>query len=454
MSVNVFASGFSDTFGFSAEGMSQGNAMTATVNDWSSVYYNVAGLGKTGGKSGVKTGSGNSSMSLKAKNNEMSIAGNASKTYANELAMTFMLNVPGVKIDIEDIDTVGDDLETTGQLVVGLAFDLNNIYEMPNVISSARLGMGLGLNSDASLVKVSDVDLKTQNFVRYGREAQRATILLGLGMGFLDDTFGFGFGANVGFTGEGNVMMYGVEVRDGPQYPEIQVKMDLGAAISLVAGLYFSPVKLFSAVEGLEVGVSYRQEQYLKIDPFQAGASIPGFMEMRLVMSIFDYYTPHMMSFGMSYSLEKFTGIDITTSVDLEYQMWSNCKYSTNNNLNYGSLPEFKNILVPKLGVTYGVLSWMSVMAGYYFQPYFIPDSVTEQVYNLLDNNKHVLSVGLTVKVPPLGGLAGPVDVTVGYQFQGLVARDVNKIDQTAINHNYSYGGTFSSVYLGMSLKL
>ena len=46
-SANLFAGTFADTFGFSAEGMARGNAMTASVNDWSSVYYNVAGLGKT-----------------------------------------------------------------------------------------------------------------------------------------------------------------------------------------------------------------------------------------------------------------------------------------------------------------------------------------------------------------------------------------------------------------------
>ncbi len=40
---------FADTYGFSAIGISRGNAMTAVVNDWSSVYYNIAGLGRTRG---------------------------------------------------------------------------------------------------------------------------------------------------------------------------------------------------------------------------------------------------------------------------------------------------------------------------------------------------------------------------------------------------------------------
>ncbi|HOR94798.1 MAG TPA: hypothetical protein PLZ38_12565, partial [Spirochaetota bacterium] len=40
---------FADTYGFGAQGVARGNAMTAVVNDWSSVYYNIAGLGRTRG---------------------------------------------------------------------------------------------------------------------------------------------------------------------------------------------------------------------------------------------------------------------------------------------------------------------------------------------------------------------------------------------------------------------
>lgn len=43
----VFASNPADTYGYSPRGMALGNAMTAIVNDWSSVWYNPAGLGKT-----------------------------------------------------------------------------------------------------------------------------------------------------------------------------------------------------------------------------------------------------------------------------------------------------------------------------------------------------------------------------------------------------------------------
>ena len=44
---SVLANSSVDTYGLSPKGMSLGNAMTAHVNDWSSVYYNIAGLGRT-----------------------------------------------------------------------------------------------------------------------------------------------------------------------------------------------------------------------------------------------------------------------------------------------------------------------------------------------------------------------------------------------------------------------
>ncbi len=47
LALPLFASNSAETFGFGTRGISMGNAMTATVDDWSSVWYNPAGLGKT-----------------------------------------------------------------------------------------------------------------------------------------------------------------------------------------------------------------------------------------------------------------------------------------------------------------------------------------------------------------------------------------------------------------------
>lgn len=446
----AWATSFAETFGFSSEGISMGNAMTAQVSGWSSVYYNVAGLGKKGVQ--PRGPSEEKGMSLKKKTT--TAPSPVLEKHTSELAIVAMYNIPGVEIDIDDMDTVGDDIPQTGQLVIGLAFDINNIFTLPEVISSARLGLGIGLNADASLVKVSDIDLRTQNYVRYGREAQKAVITTGVGMGFFNDTFGVGLGANIGFAGEGNVVMYGVEVSDEAQYPETQTKMDLGAVVSFTAGAYFSPGKLLPVLSGLDVGIAYRQEQYMEIDPFSAGASIPGFMDMRLVMSIFDYYTPHIITFGASYNFAPLLAIPLTLAVDVEYQMWSKYRYSTNNEVNIDELPVFNDIIYAKIGAKYEVLNWLHVMAGYYFQPSFIPDSVNQGDFNLLDNDKHILSLGFTFLIPRLSFMTGPMEVTLAYQFQGLAPRQVDKFDETVTNHSYAYGGTYHSITFGLTLKI
>ena len=67
-SADLFAN-FAETYGCSAEGMARGNAMTATVSDWSSVFYNVAGLGRTQGLTGQTAGTGGE-MTLKLRKTE------------------------------------------------------------------------------------------------------------------------------------------------------------------------------------------------------------------------------------------------------------------------------------------------------------------------------------------------------------------------------------------------
>ncbi len=72
--------------------------------------------------------------------------------------------------------TKAADMGSYGFLVLGGALDLNTAVKLPDFISSCRLGHGLGTNWDGSLVKVNDLDPRTHNFLRYGREIQTSII--------------------------------------------------------------------------------------------------------------------------------------------------------------------------------------------------------------------------------------------------------------------------------------
>jgi len=468
-SAGAFASSLADTYGFSASGIAKGNAMTASVNDWSSVYYNMAGLGKTSHLKGIQNRPEKRSMSLAKKGSSVSKSGGSSETYLNELSFSFMYTAPQMTIDIPQrfaipegggdpvyLKTNGDQDLNFGATVIGLAIDLNLIYKMPSIISSSRLGVGAGMSADLSAAKVNDIDLKTHNFLRYGREAQKAVILAGAGFGFLRDMFGVGFGINASFSGEGKVNMADVQVTEQPQSPDAQAQMDLKISPSVLVGVYFSAGRVSKILEGLEFGASFRQDSALEIDPFGASAiTETGDINMSMGLAIFDYYTPHIITAGASY-----TKWGLTASFDLEIQLWSKYRVSSvfkeyyNGQDGKPSLPSMEDIFIPKIGVEYRFFDWLSVMGGYYLQPSFVPDSASNGIFNFLDNTKHVLSAGAEFDLPRIGGLGGPVVLTASYQLQLLVERQINKLDPMSYNPSYAYGGSCHTFIFGAMLKL
>lgn len=469
---SLFASDFADTYGFSANGMAMGNAMSATVNDWSSVFYNIAGLGKTEHLRVMEDDTEyDKAMVMKktdAKNRIESGAISDGAFCPTEIAVTFMYTYPMFDISINRTDsTTGQTLLTNGDkdldfgvVVMGLATDLNKIYRMPSIISSARFGLGAGIMSDLSAAKVNDVDQRTHVFMRYGREAERAVINAGLGMGFLNDAFGFGAGASISFRGNGTTMMDKMQVGSGEQMPQAQSKMDLKAMPTSVAGIYVSPGKLLPLLADLDFGASFRQECYMEIYPFDASAIIQtGNIEMAMAMAIYDYYTPNIFTAGVSYKRWF-----VTVDIDADFQMWSRFTVSSTNKEIYAKLveaygdayrlPKLKDIIVPRIGFKYDRISWVTLMAGYYYQPSFLPDDADSGYINYLDNDKHVGSVGARFLIPKMGGMGAPVSVTVALQGQYLVKQSVTKTGPTKEDPNYSYGGWNPTASVEVSMRL
>ena len=478
---HVFASSFADTHGFSTKGIGMGNAMTAIVDDWSSVYYNMAGLGKTQQLKGNAVGGSadtNAGMGLKKKDakKETNIVSGDTKPCLNELHLGFMYTMPMFKIDYNrsasDLDILGDkDLEY-GIITLGVALDLNTIITMPSFFSSARLGIGMGTPADGNVARVNDDDLRTHDFIRYGREAQMAKIMVGLGFGFMDDLFGVGLGVNASFAGKGTMIMENVQVSSGDQTPTARTQMDLGLNPSILAGVYFSPGRLIPVLKGLETGISYRQETAMEIKPFDAAAIIDDVTSMEMKLAIFDYYSPHSFTLGVAYDV---LGM-VLVSVDVEMQLWSLYKVSpvmekiyndldeTNPSGGY-EIPDAKNIIIPKLGVKYDVFDWFSVMAGAAYRPSIFDASALDGRLNMLDGATIMASLGAGFKVPPMFGLKGPIDIFIAYQYQYMLKTTTDKTDidpygpdaddtNDNMNPNYSFGGMCHAVTVGLTYHL
>ncbi len=465
----AFASNFADTYGYSATGIALGNSITAIVNDWSAVFYNIAGLGRTKiHNANPASTTKSTTLTLDEKNANKIIPGekqvnhnNNSEDPINQIAVSMFYTQPKFNIDISRTDVKGDEQLQFGMFIIGLAVDINKIYTMPKFISSARFGLGLSSLSDGYASRINDIDLKTHNFLRYGREAQKAVIIAGAGFGFFNDALGIGVGANMNFKGEGKVLITDVQVGPSEQTPESQSRTDLKAAPAVVAGMYISPGKLMRILDGLELGAAYRQESYMELFPFQTGTTmLVGGMEMSMNMAIFENYTPHIIVLGIGY-----TRWNVTVTIAAEYQMWSKYKFSRTIEIVYADavskfgedyqLPRFNDIIIPRIGISYAAFSWLHLMCGYYYQPTFIPDTQMQGRLNLLDNTMHVGSLGFKFAIPKMGGMGGPLDVIVAGQYQHLVEREVVKRNPDPIwNPNYTYGGQCFSVIMEIRMRL
>ncbi len=497
ISANLFAGGFQDTYGFSAEGMARGNAMTAVVNDWSSVYYNVAGLGKTrnlAAEAPAKEGE----MTLKLRKAEGDAEAPKKDIYPNQFAITVLATIPKLKLDISRYNrtsgsnpqyypekTNATKMDPYGFILIGGVLDINNVIKLPEFISSCRLGIGMGMNWDFSLVKVNDIDPRTHNYIRYGREIQGATVLIGLGFGLLNDALGGGVGINAAFGGKGKLYME-AQLTGDPQIPIGQTNMDLSINPGAIAGIYLSPLQFVSSLRGrhiLDIGASYRQATKLKIDPFDAAAGIlGGAIGMNLMLAIFDYYTPHVMTGGVAYTYANVFSI----SADLNYELWSKSDFSKVMKFHYPKmLPKFRDTMSFKVGFKYDTpLNWLSVMVGFGYVPSVLDKKAGSMaairigttstkyvtgVYNLLDNDKINASLGLKFTVPKMWRLNGQVIIGLAYQFQYLVPVSVkkdgisynittNSLDDVAqtymLNPSYKYSGMNHTFMVELGMRI
>ncbi len=336
----------------------------------------------------------------------------------------------------------------------------------------------MGLNSDFSLANINDIDPRTHDFLRHGNEIRTAAILAGLGLGLADDVIGLGIGVNLAFSGKANAYM-DAKLSGNLQIPIADSSMRLKVVPGVITGVYLSPGKIAAALAGLEFGVSYRQETILKIDPFRAGAGIlGGVVEMSLLMSIQDYYSPHVVNWGIAY-----TRGGVTLSYDMGYEMWAWNTLSMVWKSHYIGIPKLKNILLYKAGLKYDTpLGWLAVMAGYSYMPSILykdagtkigirVDTVGTKVatgmYNYLDNTKHNVSCGFTFTVPQVWRFTGKIVITLSYQLQYLEPKSVVKtginytngvledpVQSYFLNPRYRYGGLNHGMFVEVGMKI
>lgn len=449
-----------DTYGLGARGSAMGSAMSALVDDWSSAYYNMAGLGRRPQKESlaeVKSASTQLLYRTLNKLQQKKVLGEQSeapenaeqgdKVNNNELALGYLYSVPMMNVSYGGA-TETDGL-SAGALMLGLVIDMNTFVRMPYGLNM-RLGVCAILEDDFGLGKVTDDDVQTHYFLRYGRRIQRFLLNMGVGFEVWKDHLFLGVGSTTGVGGQGVVLIENVQLTEEPQTPPARTKMNLRPRQAPLAGISFKWDNLGPG--NFNAGITYRGELILKIDPFDTEATTDlGNINMQMSLSIQDYFTPNEYVLGLAYTYPNLWIFkSVTMAFDLEYQQWS--RYSLSRAHKVQSTyeePKFNDIFVYRLGFEEVVLPWLKVREGYVFRPAFTPDQTGRS--NYLDNDTHILSLGLGFIIPDILILKVPVEIDLAYQFQYLAPRESVKIDQSnPYNPNYTYDGMVHTVFFSI----
>jgi hypothetical protein len=179
----------------------------ASVNDWTSGFYNIAGVTSPiseraifGNQEKSEEASGKIKLlkdgaeSSDEKGNKDAIdkkleaevlAREDRPTHQVGMNYLFQASLPSITTATsnaqvsKNVDLATKNM-TYGVVQMGLVFDTRTIVNTPKNMP-IRLGVALSIRDNGNIATVNDTGIESYNFLRLGREAQRITIISGLG---------------------------------------------------------------------------------------------------------------------------------------------------------------------------------------------------------------------------------------------------------------------------------
>lgn len=484
-----------ESFGLGARAVGFSGAGVASVNDWTSNFYNIAGMTsplteraifgnqekseEAAGK--IKLLKDDGSVANDEKGNkdaidkklEAEVLAKEDKP-AHNMGMSYLLQVSGPQINPK---TTNSDVATNidlakknmvyGAVQMGLVFDTRSIVNTPKNMP-IRVGLALSIRDNGTVATVNDTTIESYNFMRLGREAQRILIISGASAQVWKNRLSIGVGFSMFTGGKGKFDMQNVEIdpTGGQQTPNAQTQMDLTPSGGPVAGIqYRHNIKNRIVL----VGFNYRGETYMQVDPLDASATTQLLqVALPLRLAIFDFYSPHTFTFGATYLHDE----ALKLSLDGEFQMWNRFQVNSARaefmKRNNQTFDRFKNILLVKFGAESRPGRYISklkdvplfVRMGFSYIPAFTPDQ--NSYSNFLDNNKIMYSLGASYFLNANAIVKIPVELIFGFQHQIWMERTVTKkgdvlvptnINDPAKQPDYSYSAQVFVFSLGALMK-
>lgn len=247
-----------ESFGMGPRMVGFSGAGVASVNDWTSGFYNIAGVTSPiseraifGNQEKSEEASGKIKLlkdgaeSSDEKGNKDAIdkkleaevlAREDRPTHQVGMNYLFQASLPSIttatsNAQVSNNVALATKNMTYGVVQMGLVFDTRTIVNTPKNMP-IRLGVALSIRDNGNIATVSDTSIESYNFLRLGREAQRITIISGLGAQVWKNRLSIGVGFNMFTGGRGRFEMSNVEIdpTGNTQVPNAQTQMDLTPA--------------------------------------------------------------------------------------------------------------------------------------------------------------------------------------------------------------------------------
>ena len=409
------AAGVEDTLGLGPAPMALGGSYAARPGDSAAAYYNPAGLAPWGHK---KEHGGFFELTLGA-------------VYAHPT-----LHVTGARGQELTTPEVPD----TAGVLLGTRFSVGQPFHVDGLDMGISLFVPKGLfqwsirpDDDVQWALLTD---RTQVLSAHVGLAYRVAPWLSLGLG-LRLSFG------VQTLTRGQVTSVGLATDPQTGTTVVRTSTVLGTDAEVFGRVTPLVGVLLTPIDAVRIGLVYRHKSYVDDWGSTRISGVPDLGDMGYTHHFAHYFEPSEATAAVSADVGG--GVDL--SFDLTYARWSE---ALSTNLNFFGDGHWGDTWTPAFGARWRAHPGFALMAGYRFQKSPI-DNVSGP-NNLLDNDRHVLSLGFEMDFGKLFHTPSlDARLTVGMAAISLVSRTETKdyryfASDDAMTRNpgypsYEYGG-------------
>jgi long-chain fatty acid transport protein len=426
LSAHPVRAGIEDSIGVGPKATALGGSYGARPGDWAATFYNPAGL-SPGGTVDQPEGFVEAAFGM---------------VYAHPFVFADDRSGAALSLISDNPDTFG--------LILGTRFDLGSAFDLEGLNAGVAFYLPTNFfawsthaDTEVQWLFLSD---RTQHFAMAAALGYRVTDWLSLGVGIQ-----VLFDLEVITLGQVTEVSNEVDPLTGAN--EFDVTVRLGEDVTVFGRVAPTAGLLITLNDDLVFGATFRGENFVDDWGYTRIGGVPGLGNLGYTHRFVHYFQPHQLTLAGSLQLSDDLGI----SADLTYALWSNAlsKFAEELPGQYG------DTVRPALGFDYVASNEIELMVGYQFVR--SPWENFGGPSNLLDNDRHVVSFGMTVDLAEiLGDFDTPFALTWALQLTVLVARDEEK-DPRRFDENedffenpgypgYTYGGVVPAGSLAMEV--